>query len=79
LLTCRVLAGVLLAALMAGPLVQAQNSRAQSEITIRELEQKLVGAANSNDWRFWDAVVAPEWTVSTRLAAKWTNRLPWRC
>jgi hypothetical protein len=52
----------LMIAALAGPLAQAQNSRAQSEVTIRELEQKLVAAANSNDWRFWDGVVAPEWT-----------------
>jgi hypothetical protein len=59
LLKCRVLAGVLLVALLAGPLVQAQNSRAQSEITIRQLEQKLAASSYSNDWQFWDQVVAP--------------------
>ena len=53
---------VLMVAALAGPLAQAQNSRAQSEVTIRELEQKLVASASSNDWRFWDQVVAPEWT-----------------
>ncbi len=44
----------LVIAALAGPLVRAQNSRAQSEITIRELEQKLAAAASSNDWQFWD-------------------------
>jgi hypothetical protein len=41
LLTCRVLAGVLLVATLAGPVAQAQDSRAQSEVKLRELEQKL--------------------------------------
>ena len=50
----------LMVAALAGPLTQAQNSRAQSEVTLRELEQKLVAAAISSDWRFWDQAVAPE-------------------
>jgi hypothetical protein len=65
---------LLLMALLAGTLAQAQNSRAQSEVTLRELEQKLVAAANSNDWRFWDQVVAPEWTFIDPLGHQWDKR-----
>ena len=61
----------LMIAALAGPVAQAQNSRAQSEVTIRELEQKLVAAANSNDWRFWDEVVAPEWTCIDPFGRTW--------
>ena len=61
----------LMIAALAGPVAQAQNSRAQSEVTIRELEQKLVAAANSNDWRFWDQVVAPEWTCIDPFGRTW--------
>lgn len=65
------ISAVLLLALLAGTLAQAQNSRAQSEVTLRELEQKLVTAANSNDWRSWDQVVAPEWTFIDPLGHQW--------
>lgn len=58
-------------AMLAGPLAQAQNSRAQSEVTLRDLEQKLVAAAYSNDWRFWDQVVAPEWTFIDQFGRTW--------
>lgn len=62
---------VLLLALLAGTLARAQNSRAQSEVTLRELEQKLVAAANNNDWQFWDQVVAPEWTSIDMFGRQW--------
>lgn len=71
MITCRVFAVLLLMAMLAGPLAQAQNSRAQSEVTLRELEQKLVAAAYSNDWRFWDQVVAPEWTCIDQFGRQW--------
>jgi hypothetical protein len=61
----------LMIAALAGPVAQAQNSRAQSEVTIRELEQKLVAAAYSNDWQFWDRVVAPEWTGIDQFGRTW--------
>jgi len=62
---------VLLLALLAGTLAQAQDSRAQSEVKLRELEQKLVAAAISNDWRFWDQMVAPEWTSIDQFGRSW--------
>ena len=49
-------------AMLAGPVAQAQDSRAQSEVKLRQLEQKLVAVATNNDWRFWDQSIAPEWT-----------------
>jgi uncharacterized protein (TIGR02246 family) len=58
-------------AMLAGPLAQAQNSRAQSEVTLRELEQKLAAASSSNDWQFWDQVVAPEWTFIDQYGRTW--------
>lgn len=61
----------LLVVALTGPLAQAQNSRAQSEVTLRELEQKLVDAASSNDWRFWDQVAAPEWTCIDQFGRTW--------
>jgi len=70
---------VLLLALLAGTLAQAQDSRAQSEVKLRELEQKLVAAAISNDWRFWDQVVAPEWTSIDQFGRSWDKWPPWRC
>lgn len=71
LLTCRVLAGVLLVTMLAGPVAQAQDTRAQSEVTLRQLEQKLVAAGTNNDWRFWDQVVAPEWTFIDHSGRTW--------
>jgi hypothetical protein len=61
----------LMIAALAGPVVQAQNSRAQSEITLRQLEQKLVASSYSNDWQFWDQVVAPEWTFIDPFGRTW--------
>jgi uncharacterized protein (TIGR02246 family) len=58
-------------AMLAGPLAQAPNSRAQSEVTLRELEQKLAAASSSNDWQFWDQVVAPEWTFIDQYGRTW--------
>ncbi len=62
---------VLLIAALAVPWARAQSSRAQSEVTIRELEQKLVAVAYSNDWRFWDQAVAPEWTCIDPVGRTW--------
>ncbi|HEX3587936.1 MAG TPA: nuclear transport factor 2 family protein [Candidatus Angelobacter sp.] len=71
MITYRVSAVLLLMAMLAGPLAQAQNSRAQSEVTLRELEQKLAAASSSNDWQFWDQVVAPEWTFIDQYGRTW--------
>jgi hypothetical protein len=62
---------LLMIAALAWPLAQAQNSRAQSEVTLRELEQKLAAASSSNDWQFWDQVVAPEWTFIDPFGRSW--------
>lgn len=61
----------LMIAPLAGPLVRAQTDRAQSEATLRELEQELVDAASRNDWHFWDGVVAPEWTFIDMFGRQW--------
>ena len=71
MISYRISAVLLLMALLAGSVAQAQSSRAQSEITIRELEQKLVAAANSSDWQFWDQVIAPEWTFIDQFGRQW--------
>jgi len=71
LINYRISAALLLLTLLAGTLAQAQDSRAQSEVRLRELEQKLVAAANGNDWRLWDQMVAPEWTFIDPLGHQW--------
>lgn len=58
----RRVATFLLYILCAATLALAQGSRAQSELTIRQLEQQFVDAALHNDWQFWDRTVAPDWT-----------------
>lgn len=40
-----------------------QNSRAQSEATLRQLEHSLAEDAGRLDTRLWDQVVAPDWTM----------------
>ncbi len=62
MVTSRILSALLVLAIFLAPPAQAQASRAQSETVLRQLEQDLVEAATRNDWRFWDRVVAPEWT-----------------
>jgi hypothetical protein len=57
----------LMAVVLAGPLAQAQSDRGQSEATLRQLEQDIGAAAARSDWRFWDQVVAPEWTMIDRF------------
>ncbi len=61
----------LMVAALTGPLAQAQTDRAQSEVALRQLEQKLVEAASKNDWQFWDQVVAPEWTCIDQFGRQW--------
>ena len=48
---------------------QAQQPR-QSEVTLRELEQKLAAASSSNDWQSGQ-VVAPEWTFIDPFGRSW--------
>ena len=57
--------------MLSASLAQAQASRAQSEVTIRQMEQQLVDAALHNDWQFWDRVVAPEWTFIDQIGRQW--------
>jgi hypothetical protein len=45
LINYRISAVLLLMAMLAGTLAQAQNNRAQSEVTIRQLEQKLAASS----------------------------------
>jgi uncharacterized protein (TIGR02246 family) len=71
LINYRISAVLLLMAMLAGTLAQAQNNRAQSEVTIRQLEQKLAASSYSNDWQFWDQVVAPEWTFIDPFGRTW--------
>ena len=52
---------------LAGPLARAQADRAQSETTLRQLEQDLAATAARGDWHLWDQVVAPEWTMIDRF------------
>jgi hypothetical protein len=61
----------LMVAALAGPLARAQSDRAQSEVTLRQLEQDLVEAALRNDWHFWDRIVAPEWTLIDQFGRQW--------
>jgi hypothetical protein len=70
-LKSRIAALLLLVAMFTAPLVHAQGSRAQSEIALRQLEQELVDAASRNDWRFWDRVVASEWTFVDQFGGQW--------
>ena len=53
------------------PSAPAQSGRAQAEATLRQLEQDIVTAATRNDWRLWDQVVAPEWTMIDRFGRQW--------
>ncbi|HEY7403980.1 MAG TPA: nuclear transport factor 2 family protein [Candidatus Angelobacter sp.] len=61
---------VVLLALLA-PAAYAQANRAETELTLRQLEQDLVTAAATNDWRFWDQTVAPEWTCIDQFGRQW--------
>jgi uncharacterized protein (TIGR02246 family) len=63
MVTSRILSALLVLSIFVAPLAPAQASQAQSETALRQLEQDLVEAATRNDWRFWDRVVAPEWTL----------------
>ncbi|HKR97840.1 MAG TPA: hypothetical protein VJW55_20850 [Candidatus Angelobacter sp.] len=45
------------------PAAHPQNSRAQSEATLRQLEHSLAEDAVRLDIRLWDQVVAPDWTM----------------
>ena len=55
----------------------AQGGRAESEVAIRQLEQRFIDAALHNDWQFWDRTVAPEWTCIDYLGGNGTNRRFW--
>ena len=61
----------LMVASLAGPLARAQSDRTRSEAALRQLEQQLVEAASRNDWRFWDQVIAPEWTFIDQFGRQW--------
>jgi hypothetical protein len=69
--TWRIFAALLIIAMLIAPAAQTQTSRAQSEATLRQLEQELVAAAARNDWHFWDQVVAPEWTCIDQFGQLW--------
>ena len=53
----------LLLTVMLVPALHAQNSRAHSEAALRQLEHQLATDAERLDWRLWDQVVAPDWTM----------------
>lgn len=67
----RIIAAVLLLVTFTVPLTPAQGSRAQAEITLRQLEQDIVMAGMHNDWRLWNQVVAPDWTMIDRFGQQW--------
>lgn len=69
--TSRISAALLLVIMVLAPAMQAQDSRAQSELALRQLEQELVAASTRNDWHFWDQVVAPEWTGIDQFGHQW--------
>jgi len=53
------------------PATRAQSTRAQSEVTLRQMEQELVAAALRHDWHAWDQMVAPEWTCIDQFGRQW--------
>lgn len=69
--TVRTVAVSFLVAMFLVPALQAQTTRAQSEVTLRQMEQELVAAALRHDWRSWDRMVAPEWTCIDQFGRQW--------
>ena len=60
---CRVIAIILVAILLHGPLTRAQHNRVRSEATLRQLEQDIAAATRQGEWQRIDQALAPEWTA----------------
>jgi hypothetical protein len=71
LMKSRIALVLLFLAALASQSAQAQGSRAESEVAIRQLEQRFIDTSLHNDWRFWDRMVAPEWTGIDHFGRQW--------
>lgn len=59
----RIATAFLMVAALLNLVAQAPPDRVRSEAALRQLEQELAATSLRGDWRLWDQVVAPEWTV----------------